>query len=159
MFFNPSPVTGIFEIDACMEGLGGRFKNQVYYISMAGNMDNYNICHLEMLNVLVSLRIWGKEFKNKKITIKCDNMSAVLVLTNGKTGDAILAAIARNIQMQAAMDNVTLKVIHVQGKQNTAADILSTWGLQPDVEKLNKIIPTPHWITVPSCYVNIDWNI
>ena len=66
VFFNPSPVAGIFEIDACMEGLGGRFKNQVYYVSMARYKDNYNICHLEMLNVLVSLKIWGKMFKNKK---------------------------------------------------------------------------------------------
>ena len=86
-------------------------------------------------------------------------MSAVLVLTNGKTGDAALAAIARNIQMQAAMDNITLKVVHVQGKENTAADILSRWGLQPDVQKLNKIIPNPHWINVSSSYVNINWNI
>ena len=86
-------------------------------------------------------------------------MSAVLVLTNGKTGDKVLAAIARNIQMQGAMDNVTLKVIHVQGKQNTVADILSRWGLQPDVQKLTKIIPNPQWITVPSSYTNINWNI
>ena len=31
--------------------------------------------------------------------------------------------------MQAAMDNITLKVVHVQGNQNTAADLLSRWGL------------------------------
>ena len=142
-----------------MEGLGGRFKNQVYYVSMAKYMDNYNICHLEMLNVLVSLKIWGKVFKNKKITVKCDNMSAVLVLTNGKTGDKVLAAIARNIQMQAAMDNITLKVMHVQGKQNTAADILSRWGLQPDVKKLEEVIHNPQWIVVPPSYTNINWSI
>ena len=66
VFFNPNPVAGVFEIDACMEGLGGRFNKQVYYVSMAQSKAQYNICHLEMLNVLVSLRVWGKEFKDKK---------------------------------------------------------------------------------------------
>ena len=86
-------------------------------------------------------------------------MSVVNVLTNGKTGDTTLAAIARNNQMQAVMDNITLRVVHVQGKQNTGADILSRWGLQPNIIKLKEIIPNPQWIMVPMSYTNINWNI
>ena len=54
VFFNPSLVSGVFEIDACMQGWVGRFNNQAYYVSMAQIKAEYNICHLEMLNVLVS---------------------------------------------------------------------------------------------------------
>ena len=61
--------------------------------------------------------------------------------------------------MQAAKDNVTLKVVHVQGKQNTAADILSRWGHEPNVLKLKTIIANPQWIDVPIPYTHIDWDI
>ena len=112
-----------------------------------------------MLNVLVALRIWANNFKNKKITIKCDNMSAVNVLRNGKTNDTLLAAIARNVQMQAAKYNVFFNVIHIQGKHNTAADLLSHWQQQLDVNKLKVFISSPIWVNVSSDILNIDWDI
>ena len=81
------------------------------------------------------------------------------MLKNGKTSDNTLAAIARNIQMQAAKDNIILKVVHVQVKQNTAADVLSRWGQEPNMVKLKTTIANPQWIAVPVNYTDIDWSI
>ena len=41
---------------------------------------NYNIAHLEILNVLVALKIWGNAWANKSIQIMCDNIAVVEVL-------------------------------------------------------------------------------
>ena len=97
VYFNPLPAHGTFEIDACLQGFGGRYNEYVYNVPLEGTVLKYNICQLEMLNVVVALKVWGYQFKNKKLTIKCDNLPAVNVSTNGKTGDKLLAAIARNI--------------------------------------------------------------
>ena len=101
-FFNQPTVHGVFELDTCLDGLGGRYNDFVYHIALLRGYQNMNICHLEMLNVLVTLcEIWGHIFKNKRLIVNCDNLAAVNVLKNGKTSDNILATIARNIQMEA----------------------------------------------------------
>ena len=50
-----------------------------------------------MINILVALKVWAYQWKDKKIHVKCDNMAVVEVLTSGKTKDATLGACARNI--------------------------------------------------------------
>ena len=53
---------------------------------------NYSIVDLEMINTLVTLKIWTYQWKDKKIQVKCDNMAVVKVHTSGKTKDATLGA-------------------------------------------------------------------
>ena len=138
---------------------GGRYNENVYHVPLEGTVLNYNICQLEMLNVLVALRVWGHQFKNRKLTIKCDNLPAVNVLTNGKTGDKLLAAIARNIQMQAAKDNIPMNIIHIEGKKNSVADLFSRWQQYPNMSGLHKFINKPVWVMFPKNYLEINFNI
>ena len=49
----------------------------------------------------------------KTVIIKCDNQAVVSVLNSGKTQDVTLAAIARNIMMEAAKYDIDLQVIHI----------------------------------------------
>ena len=39
--------------------------------------------HLEMINILVVLRIWGEKWRGQDITIHCDNEAVVYVLNSG----------------------------------------------------------------------------
>ena len=72
-FFNHCPVHMTIELDVCLVGLGAICMNQVYAIKIPKNYENYSIVHLEMLNILVALRVWAKQWANKKILLKCDN--------------------------------------------------------------------------------------
>ena len=67
--------------------------------------------------------------ERKKIRIACDNEAVVHVLNSGKTRDLTLAAIARNIQFQVARGDINLQVVHIPGKDNTIADLLSRWAM------------------------------
>ena len=80
-----------------------------------------------MLNILVALRLWQSSWQNKKIEIACDNKAAVIVLNTGKTRELLpeTRVIARNIQLTAALHNIELKIVHVPGKMNKVADLLS----------------------------------
>ena len=93
---------------------------------------NFQIVHLEMLNILAALRLCQTQWSDKKVEIAYDNQAVVQVLALGKTRDLTLAAIARNIQFQASLMNISLKVIHIPGKVNVVAYLLSRWQSTPD---------------------------
>ena len=44
-FFNHTPIRKVIELDACLEGLGAIYQNQVYSIRTPKNFENYNIVH------------------------------------------------------------------------------------------------------------------
>ena len=54
-------------------------------------------------------------------------MAVVQVLSKGKTKDPFLGACARNIWLLAAKNDIDLTYVHIQGKLNCVADLLSRW--------------------------------
>ena len=119
-----------------------------------------NIAHLEILNILVALRVWHQFWANKKVAIACDNEAVVYVLNTGRTGDLTLAAIARNIQLEAAKNNIDLQFNHISGKLNIVADLLSRWTtVAHPHHKLAELLPTHHWERVHIDHAHIDWSI
>ena len=46
-FFNHTPIRKVIELDACLEGLGAIYQNQVYSIRIPKNFEDYNIVHLK----------------------------------------------------------------------------------------------------------------
>ena len=86
--------------------MGGVYNNLVYTLPFSLGFNNYNINHLEMINIMVALKIWGNVGSNRKININCDNLPVVEVLKSGRANDNILAACARNIWLHTAMYNI-----------------------------------------------------
>ena len=111
------------ELDACSQGLGARWGDQVYTVPIPLNYNSMGIVHLEMLNILVAMRVWGASWKGKNVKIHCDNAAVVSVLTTGKTRDALLAAIARNILLETANYDICLRTVHISGKNNDITDL------------------------------------
>ena len=159
-FFLHSPVQATIELNACLQGLCAYCMNQVYAIQIPVYLKNYTIVHLEMLNILVTIRAWKKFFQNKRILIKCDNQAVVSVLTTGRTSDLTLSAIARNIMMETATYDIDLQVIHILGVENKIADLLSRWYITPNPHiRLSQFISDPEWLQLPGSIINIDWSI
>ena len=84
-------------IDACLTGLCGSFESIVYALPIPKGYMDYNIAHLEILNIVVALKVWAKHWANKRIKVHCDIMAVVEMLRNGRAGDNTLALLARNI--------------------------------------------------------------
>ena len=58
-----------------------------------------------------------------------------------RASDQILAKYARNIFMWASAFNIQLKVVHVAGKLNPVADLLSRWNITPsNFQKLQELV-------------------
>ena len=96
-FFKHDHIDSEIELDACLEGLGAIYNKHIYAIPISKGYMHMDIVYLEMLNILVALRVWAKQWATKTISVKCDNQAVVTILQSGKTRDPLLAAICQNI--------------------------------------------------------------
>ena len=135
VYYDPRPIQAELHLDACLTGMGGIFENQCYALPIPKDFHNYSIVHLEMLNIVVAIKVWANQWRDKKLRIKCDNMAVVEVLTSGRTKDNILATCARNVWLLCAIFNISIHIEHIPGKQNVVADLLSRY--QFDIKSWN----------------------
>ena len=120
----------------------------------------YNIVHLEMINILVAIRTWGQAWTGKTLLVHCDNAAVVSVLITGATKDLTLAAMARNITMEVAKLDINLCTAHFAGKINVVADCLSRWSMGEQYRKKSQsILPCPQWVQPPDNALTLNWLI
>ena len=71
----------------------------------------------------------------------------VSVLQSGRAHDPFLAACAWNIWYVAALQDIDLSYVHVLGKNNRVADLLSRWtGSRNDISELNHLLTNSVWL-------------
>ena len=158
-FISHYPINESVELDASLQGLGARWGSQVYSIPIPLGYENLSIVHLEMLNILVAIRVWGPQWSGKAVRIACDNQAVVTVLNSGKTHDLTLAAIARNIFMSAAHFDIFLKTVHIMGVKNEIADSLSRLSISEHFwPKFLQLLPHHTWAQ-PSNDVTFQFNL
>ena len=153
-------VDHVVELDACLDGLGAVWKNYVYHLPIPRHYLGLTIVHLEMINILVAIKVFGPFWASRKILVKCDNQAVVAVLRNSRTKDAFLAACARNIWLMTAWYDLEVNYVHIKGKNNVIADLLSRWcPTAKNIVKLSSHIPDPLWLEVPSEFLELDNEI
>ena len=88
------------------------------------------------------------------VLIKCDNQAVVAVLNN------TLARYARNIFLWLSACNIDMKVVHVAGKLNPVADLLSRWHItNNNFQKLQEMVHPVTWISISEEYLLVDETI
>ena len=159
-FFKHDNIDGVIELDACLEGLGAIYNNHIYAISIPKGYMHMGIVHLEMLNILVALRVWAKQWATKTISVKCDNKAVVTILQSGKTRAPLLAAICRNISMETAKADIRLRTTHIPGKINIIADSLSRFHMSPiHRDKVHQLLAGANWIYPTLADLSVNWQI
>ena len=94
-----------------------------------------------MINILVAQKVWHNQWSGCKVLIKCDNQAVVSVLTTGKMCDSTLAKYAGNIFLWLSACNIDIMAVHVPGKMNPVADLLSRWNITVNnVFKLQQLV-------------------
>ena len=83
--FNHRPVQATLELDASLTGLGGCWMNFVYTLPIPLGYKNMGIVQLEMINIVLALKLFANDWKEKKVLIRCDNQAVVMVLQSGRT--------------------------------------------------------------------------
>ena len=144
-------------LDAC---LGGVWQNYVYHLPISYGYKGLNIAHLEMVNILVARKVFCRHWAGKQVLIHCDNQAVVCVLQLGRAKDPFLGACARNIWLWAATHDIELSYVHVMGKHNRTADLLSRWSNSVnDINELQMLLPGACWVPVTLEATDIDAEI
>ena len=86
-FFSHNPIHTHVKLDASLQGLGAMCGQEIFAIALPKGYQNYNIVHLEMVNILVAVRTWAHQWQGRKVIIHCDNQAVVSVLSSGHTRD------------------------------------------------------------------------
>ena len=128
-------ITQVISVDSCMTGCGGVFKDQCYHQEFPAEIVNSDlaICHLEMLNCLVSLRMWCDELKGETVVLNSDSQVAISVLQHGRSRDPFMLDCARHVWMVLALYHITLISEHVPGESLImSADALSRYHISDE---------------------------
>ena len=116
-------------------------------MALQASWHNQNIAYTEMINILVALKVWRTQWSGSRVLIKCDNQAVVSVLTTGRTCDSTIAKYERNIFLWLSACNIDIMVLHVRGKMNPVADLLSRWHITANnISKLQQLVHPVTWI-------------
>ena len=130
-------------VDSCLTGCGGHWDTH-YYHTMFPALTlhaNHPICHLELLNIVIALRVWGEMWRHKNVLLYSDNAATVCILSNGRSRDTFMMTCARNVWLIISSLNISLTVRHKPGRDMETADCLSRSHLHTSFrEKLSYLI-------------------
>ena len=158
-FFNHPPSKSV-HLDACPSGLGAIFDSQVYTLPLPSHWRDLNIAYTELINILVALKVWHSQWAGSSVLIRCDNQAVVSVLTTGKTRDPVMAKYVRNIFLWLSAFNIDIRVIHIAGRLNPVADLLSRWHLtKNNVQKLQELVHPVSWVKVSGELLHVNESI
>ena len=79
----------------------------------------------ELYAVTVACNTWAKTLVGKRVVIHCDNMSMVHAVNNGASKIQNIMVLIRFLVMIAARNNFEYRLLHIEGKNNIEADLLS----------------------------------
>ena len=69
--------------------------------------------------------IWGRQWRNQRVTAHCDNEAAVNVINSGYSSDPQMMQLLRSLFFITAWHSITIRAVHIPGRDNTLADAIS----------------------------------
>ena len=116
-------VAGAFEFKAAKELQGWLGHHFVYAGDSGCRTDNINV--LEMWPVLVAVRRWGSEWKDRTVVFVTDNTQVMAALNSGRSKNKTTMAWLRLVFWASITCNFDVQSVYVNTKANVICDSLS----------------------------------
>lgn len=125
------------QIDASTSfGAGAFFEGE--HISYQWQKIREHINVLEVYPMLLAAKKWGERWKGKVILVQSDNMAAVQAFQKGSSKNKRVMKWLRKLFWLSAKGNFEVKAVHIEGKANVLADLLSRGKMEEFIEKRGK---------------------
>ena len=119
--------------DSCLTGGGAICDSWILHFEFPEKI--LQICshinQLEFVVLVVALAKWAPQFGRKRIIMKCDNESTVLVLNSSKLRDPIMQCCLRHLHKIMGNASCEVKAEFCPGSRNRISDSLSRIHLHP----------------------------
>ena len=89
----------------------------------------HNIMVKELIPIVLSCAVWGRQLAGSRVLIECDNSSVVVAVTKHYTRDHTAMCLLRSLWFFAAHFDIDVKCKHIAGVDNSTADYLSRGNL------------------------------
>jgi hypothetical protein len=116
--------------DASDYGYAGVFGKRWYAEQFTAGDLQRSIAYRELLAVVVACVTWAGELTSKRILIHCDNMAVVQCVNGGSSKCGHMMRLIRELFYVAAANSFVVRLVHVPGKLNIGADLLSRGRLK-----------------------------
>ena len=124
------------------------------------------ITQKEVLPVVLACAVWGKQWSGSAVMVHCDNEAAVSVLNSGYSRDPNIMHLLRCLFFIKASYHLSLRVVHIPGKQNVVADAISRNLLSTLSVQVPAPLPSPSpipkqlmelLVEVQPDWTSVDW--
>ena len=124
--------------DACLSGCGSFSQGKFFHAAFPDFIltQTLHINCLELLSIMVTVKIWGKYWKGKKIVLFCDNKNSCRALNTGITRNSFMQACLREIFFFASIWEFQIRGREIAGRENRIPDFLSRWEENPKYSEL-----------------------
>ena len=152
------PVSAVYT-DACTEGGGGHWGSNWFYVNWDIDWPVASSMHInekEVMSAALAVHFWGSSWANKKVYIFSDNMTTVASVNKGTSRNGVVMSAIRYLFLQSALYNFKLKAIHIPGKNNIKADVISRLHEPKAFWSMDNPMCTPGPWAFPN--QSISWN-
>lgn len=121
----------------------------------------------ELVPIVLACVVWGPSWTNKSVTMHCDNEGAVAVINSGYSRVPQIMHMLRCLFFIRAVYQITLRAVHILGRENELADAISRINLSlfftqvPQAASQRSTVPPvilsvvveqqPDWMSVDWC--------
>ena len=152
------------ELDACLTGCGA-FIGGSYYAEEFPTIvvqAAHSIAHLELLNVIVAVKLWGEQWRGHSLQIKSDNMNACLAVQSGRSRDPYIQHCVRELFVLTVTYDIDLRIMHWPGKDLVRADALSRMHADERCRRwvaADRQLCMARRVRVPAALFNLDSRV
>ena len=126
--FFPGPSRDTIISDASGSWGCGAFlqsSGEWFHLAWPASWDGVPIQVKELVPVVLGATLWGHRGHGGVLHVLCDNMSVVNCVRGGSSKDPRLAHLLRILALGQALGQFDIRITHIAGRRNVAADALS----------------------------------
>ena len=106
-------------------GSGAVFASYWFQLPWSTEGSSVNILAKELVPIILSCAVWGPLLQESSTKFHCDNQGLVASINKGSSKDTMVMHLLRCQWFFTAAFDIHITAIHIAGKTNNAADMLS----------------------------------
>lgn len=119
---------GAVYTDACLEGGGGHWGENWFYVNWNVDCPLFADSHInikEVLAAVIAAHHWGHLWTNHKILLMTDNTVTVSGINRGTSKNKTIMGLLRYLFCLSVQYNFVIRAVHIAGVNNVKADLIS----------------------------------
>lgn len=127
----------ILSSDANLTGCGAHSSEFYFHILFPEFVleETTHVAQRELITIAVTLKVFTRIIRGKKITFYCDNQASVACVNSGRTKDEYMLKVLREIAFLSVQYDFLVRTKYLDTRANRPADILSRWDQTQNPEK------------------------